>query len=386
MQQNRRSAGIDGLRGLAALLVVLHHIHLRFRLNRYDVNDLLPDSLERIVFWSGYYAVIVFFVISGFLIARLSMERWGEVHRISIKHFYVLRLARIAPCLLALLLVSSALHLAAISPFVINPDRASLPRALLAALTFHVNWLEGSRGYLPGTWDVLWSLSVEELFYLLFPLVCVCVRSERLLLVVALALIVVGPINRAALGGQSPWGDYAYLSCMDGMAFGCITAWISMRMRVGFTMLRIGLAVGLAAMLLVLVFRKTSVSLGLAQAGLNITLLEAGTALVLLAFANNVGERMLDKLKLLQVVGRCSYEVYLTHMFVVLGLMQWLNVIKPEGVMIPLWYAVMLFLSLTLGYAVSRWFSEPANRLVRLKLGVMKLQTKTHATLRAAVP
>ena len=67
-----RLAGVDVLRGLCILSVVLHHIHLRFTTSRYPqsdpVNDVLPETLNQVLFWSGLYAVIAFFVISGFLI------------------------------------------------------------------------------------------------------------------------------------------------------------------------------------------------------------------------------------------------------------------------------------------------------------------------------
>jgi hypothetical protein len=61
----------------------------------------------------------------------------------------VLRLARIAPCLLLLLVLLSILHVAGIGGFTIDPQRTTLGCALVAALTLHVNWLEGHRGYLP---------------------------------------------------------------------------------------------------------------------------------------------------------------------------------------------------------------------------------------------
>ena len=57
-----------------------------------------------------------------------------------------------------------------------------LGRALLAALTFHIGYLEATRGYLPGGWDILWSLSVEEMFYLAFPLVARLLRKRWLLI------------------------------------------------------------------------------------------------------------------------------------------------------------------------------------------------------------
>ena len=183
-----RLAGVDVLRGLSVLLVVLHHIHLRFKFNKYPVDDVLPETLNQVLFWSGYYAVITFFVISGFLITRLSIRRWEALGSIHAGRFYGMRMARILPCLLLILLVLSVLHFLEVQGFVMNPEKASLGRGLFAALTFHMNWLEGQRGWLPGAWDVLWSLSVEEVFYLLFPLVCLAFRKRE-----ATPLAAVGP-------------------------------------------------------------------------------------------------------------------------------------------------------------------------------------------------
>jgi peptidoglycan/LPS O-acetylase OafA/YrhL len=157
-----RLAGVDVLRGLCVLVVLLNHIKLRFLLNDLPVGNALPARLEQVLFWSGHYAVVTFFVISGFLITALSLRRWGSLGAVDIGSFYRMRFARIAPCLLLLLVILSALHLAGAPDFIVRPERASLGRALVAALTFHVNWLEGHHGYLPGGWDVLWSLSVEE--------------------------------------------------------------------------------------------------------------------------------------------------------------------------------------------------------------------------------
>jgi peptidoglycan/LPS O-acetylase OafA/YrhL len=72
-----RLEGVDVLRGLSVLLVTLHHIHLRFVLNDYPVEHVLPGLLSRVVFMSGYNAVIIFFVISGFLITRLPIGLSG---------------------------------------------------------------------------------------------------------------------------------------------------------------------------------------------------------------------------------------------------------------------------------------------------------------------
>jgi peptidoglycan/LPS O-acetylase OafA/YrhL len=370
MTANGRVQAIDALRGLAVVLVVLHHIHLRFELNDYDVAKLLPTPIATVVFWSGYYAVIAFFVISGFLITGLSLRRWGSLDRIPLSRFYQLRGARILPCLLALLAILSVLHVAGATDFAIDRERASIGRALTAALTFHVNWLEGHRGYLPANWDVLWSLSVEECFYLSFPLLCLVLRSERWIMISMAVLIVIGPFNRIALEGQDPWQDYAYLSCMDGIAFGCIAAWITARARLSRAVLRGALALGALAALSIVIFRKQASDLGLTSSGLHITVLEVGIALMLLALARGVGNGPLSKgTALLQMAGRCSYEIYLTHMFVVLGLMHvfknlW-GASPGTWAVYPPSYAIMLALSVLLGYVVERRFSDPLNAALR---------------------
>jgi peptidoglycan/LPS O-acetylase OafA/YrhL len=364
----QRSDGIDALRGLCVVLVTLHHIHLRFKFNRYDMGALLPEPVARVLFWSGYFAVITFFVISGFLITRLSLRRWASLDRISWRQFYWLRFARIAPCLLLLVLLLSVLHLAQANGFVIRPDRASLGRAVLAALTFHVNWLEGHHGYLPGGWDVLWSLSVEEVFYLAFPALCLGLRSVRGLLVPLLGLIAIGPFYRAALAGQTPWEEYAYLSCMDGIAFGCLAALFTARRRLSRRALRSMLALGSAAVALIVVFRGSVASRELHRLGLGLTVLELGVALILIALAQGIGSTLLARgTGSLRSVGRWSYEIYLTHMLVILALVPSIVASKPPVPWIVVGYAALLVASIALGWLVHRVYSEPLNRALRAR-------------------
>ena len=372
-----RSAGIDILRGMCALLVVLHHIHLRFKLNDFDVVTLLPRPLSPVVFHSGHFSVITFFVISGFLITTLSLRRWTSLDRIDWRQFYRLRFARIAPLLLLLIAVLSVLHLAQAPGFVINPERASLGRAVLAALTFHVNWLEGHHGYLPGTWDILWSLSVEEVFYLAFPVMCLLCRNPRWLLAPLLALIVIGPFYRTSITGQEPWDEYAYLACMDGIAFGCLAALLTARFRPGPNALRWMMALGLSMVLLIVVFRDLAASFGLHKIGLGLTVLEIGVALILIALSQGIGSTILTRgTGFIRMVGRSSYELYMTHMLVVLAPMPLIVKWQPAGATIPLIYITMLALSIALGWIVHKVYSEPMNRILRSREGhhVLRVQ------------
>jgi len=200
----------------------------------------------------------------------------------------------------------------------------------------------------------------------LFPVACLIFRREQVLLLPLLCLIIAGPINRTLLADQDPWGDYAYLSCMDGVAFGCIAALACVRQRLSRRTLRIALVLGATVTSLVIVLCNEDTHSGLSRFGLNVTVLEAGIALMLLAFGSGVGNGALSRgTHWLRVIGHSSYEIYLFHMLVVLGLMGLFKWIQPPTTMIAVWYVEMLLLSVFLGYTVSASYSEPLNRRLR---------------------
>jgi peptidoglycan/LPS O-acetylase OafA/YrhL len=176
-----RNAGIDLLRGIAIFLVIFHHIGIRLPLGQTMLQPYLPKWILGLLNFRGYQAVFLFFVLSGFLIARHSITRWGSLRRIHPRAFYVRRAARILPCLLLLLAVLSLLHWSGLHDYKIASPGQSLGHAVLSTLGLHLNWYEGLTGYLPANWDVLWSLSIEESFYLAFPLVCLLFARDWLL-------------------------------------------------------------------------------------------------------------------------------------------------------------------------------------------------------------
>ncbi len=369
-KMEKRVQGIDILRGLCIIAVVLHHFNLRIRFNQSGMGRMIGDTANRALFWSGYYGVIVFFVISGFLIATWSLKRWGSLDKISRRQFYWLRFARIVPCLVGLLVVLSILDRAGVPKFTINTQHTSLGRALLAACTFHINWLEARTGYLPGSWDVLWSLSVEEVFYLFFPLLCTWLRKEFLLVALLLSFVVIGPFARAMTHNQL-WADYGYLSCMDGIALGCLAAIVARRINFGAkgNAKLWGLIFSGAAICMVFeVFRRIPNYLGLYKAGLDVTVLEIAVALMVIGLQqrfDRYAPRGRWPTAILRWFGRNSYEVYLTHMFVVWP-MVWAFFRFHQSInMAPVWFVAYTALAGVLGAVVARFYSEPMNRKIR---------------------
>jgi peptidoglycan/LPS O-acetylase OafA/YrhL len=355
---------IDVLRGLSILAVIVHHINLRIRIDKTLFGSHLPPVVIQDLGWNGYNGVIVFFAVSGFLITSMSLRRWGALDGIRLRDFYRLRFARIAPCLLALLAVLSLLHLLRVAPYTIHPERASLPRALVAALTFHVNWLEAARGYLPANWDVLWSLSVEEVFYLFFPIACLLTRSRKALVPLLAVFVTIGPFARTVFTHNQYWADNGYLSCMDAIALGCLAAIFSEAYPLGSAARNAIKWSGAGLVAFATLCKPWVNAIGLYQHGVDVSAIALGTALMLICFGQ---ERKQGSWATgwLRWFGRNSYEIYLTHMMAIFALLPVANRFGSTGQLAPFWYLVMIAAAGVLGAAIARYFSEPLNRKLR---------------------
>jgi peptidoglycan/LPS O-acetylase OafA/YrhL len=362
-----RSASIDALRGLAIFFVLMNHVNMRLFLAKLPYFEGIPAQVRDALVWNGQNGVQIFFVISGFLITSMTLSRWGALSAIRIRDFYLLRIARIAPLLLALLCTLSILHWVGVPGFVVDESMGGLGRALFAALTFHINLLEAQRGYLPPAWDILWSLSVEETFYLCFPLICRWFGRGKWLIVILGVVIALGPIARTVLAhGNDTWSEYSYLGGMDAIALGCITALILPRLRLNSPALLSLAAIGTAAMILILGFSADVRALE--RSGLDMSVLAFGTCLVIIAAARS-RRGASSALRPLRWLGRRSYEVYLTHMFVVMGLWHLYVARKIPAAGVAVLFLAVILLSGFLGGIVARYFSEPMNRYLRTRWG-----------------
>ena len=165
---------LDGLRTVAVALVLAYHVA------RTQDLPFLPG---------GFVGVDVFFVLSGFLITSLLLREHRSTGRLDLRRFYVRRLWRLYP---ALILVSAVVAVVfAFFPGVFGLEAAS-PLEALVALAYGMSWWSGLE--LPGGPYLLgltWSLSVEEHFYLLWPLVLVVLlrRGGGVRAVVAVAVL-----------------------------------------------------------------------------------------------------------------------------------------------------------------------------------------------------
>jgi peptidoglycan/LPS O-acetylase OafA/YrhL len=179
-----RRLDIQGLRAVAVLMVVAFHSGLP-----------VPG---------GFVGVDVFFVISGFVITSMLMREWATTGRIRFGRFYVRRFKRLTPALALMVSVTVAISVLVLSPFGTQQTTAKtgLGAALLSANIVIARTTGGYFDAAAGTNPLLhaWSLSVEEQFYLAFPLALVIgwVLTRRFRLLKAAPLLIVACIGTAS--------------------------------------------------------------------------------------------------------------------------------------------------------------------------------------------
>jgi peptidoglycan/LPS O-acetylase OafA/YrhL len=360
-----RNPGIDLLRGLSIVLVVMHHTALRIPLEKSALADWLPKRFLDGIQYNGFESVFLFFVISGFLITSNSLARWGTLAAIDAKAFYRRRAARIVPCLVILVAVLCGLALAGVPHYTLEQPGQTLPRAALAALGLHINVYEANTGYLPANWDVLWSLSIEEAFYLAFPLVCLLLGRTRLLVPALLLLALFIPVVRANIHHNEIWSETNYLQGMAAIATGVLAALLVQRWPTARpSTVRWTTGLGVVALAAVY-FAGTELWRTLHYAYM-LDFTFGAAALVIAARWRAAPEAAPPSRAFgwLRSFGRLSYEVYLTHMFVV-----WLVVDRFTAAGGDLrtgwiWYPPILAGAWALGWVVARVVSNPLERLL----------------------
>jgi peptidoglycan/LPS O-acetylase OafA/YrhL len=215
---------IEGLRAVAVGTVLLYHVGIPF----------IPG---------GFVGVDIFFVISGFLITSLLLREAARTGGISIADFYARRARRLLPAASLVLLVTAGLGYLVLS----GPDRTNLGTDVIAATFYVINWALALRSvdYLaedaaPSALQHYWSLSVEEQFYVIWPLVIIVgllvakrlsVRAKPLLFAV-LSVIALASLGYSVIHTQaSPTTAYFYTTTrVWELAIGALLAFLVLRL------------------------------------------------------------------------------------------------------------------------------------------------------------
>jgi len=206
---------LDGLRGIAVLLVIFAHARqtIGFPILPFSAASVFAGNL-------GSIGVDIFFVLSGFLITNLLCRERALSSHISIRQFYLRRVLRIMPAyvvFLSTIWMLTELHLASVSR-----------RDWIAALTYTMNFRDRP------SWIVghLWSLSIEEHYYLIWPIVFSLLSPRRAVAILALVLVTCPAIRWGILiwkPSLSAMTDLWTFTRLDCIAAGCLAALLIQR-------------------------------------------------------------------------------------------------------------------------------------------------------------
>jgi peptidoglycan/LPS O-acetylase OafA/YrhL len=343
---------LDTLRGVAVLMVVCYH-GLGWRYAAFPHDRLSALALHAtLIGWAG---VNLFFVLSGFLITGILLDTRGRSDFYS--RFYRCRALRILPIYLITVLVMLAAHAMSIT-------------GALFSLVFLANLVTLFGISLPHS--VLWTLAVEEQFYLGWPMV-VRRASPRSVAVIAFCVVLAMPIIRALgyyLGAGPGLAKYTWFIA-DGLALGALLGVIARRPRgtdrIAVQWFAVACA-GCAALIFIL-FRDAGLltrSRSIVGAAFGLTMINFGFgAVVATALLLGTSRRHAwVEWRVLAFFGAISYGLYLIHVFVY-------DLLYPTAGQAPIPTAQILerfLIATTLAVAIaslSRWQFEA--RFLRLK-------------------
>ncbi|MBU9517543.1 acyltransferase [Burkholderia multivorans] len=363
MSAGPRNARIDLLRGISILLVLLHHFNIPYALGDTTVARAFGRDAVHAVVRNGNYGVTMFFVISGYLITSNARRRWGNLGAIDVRTFYVSRVARIVPCLLLLLAIVDGLAAAGVPVFMNHAPQGvavSLWLVNLASLTFWMNVLIGAYGWVNYALGVLWSLSVEEVFYLSFPLLCVALRRDARLFAFWTCIAAIGPLYRLTHADDEGGFLYAYFACFDGIAIGCCTALLAERAR--WQTLAAKPVQSIVAIAMIVLYLAWPI----AQSHvLGVTAMALGTAVLLIGSHAASAPTRGRLLAPLRWSGRLSYELYLFHLIVLGALRTCWPPSATYGDDKLLLLVAYLAVSAALSAAIARGIATPLDRAIK---------------------
>lgn len=340
--------GLDGLRAVSILIVFVAHAGL---------GHVVP----------GGFGVTVFFFLSGFLITSLLIREYDTYKYIAIPAFYLRRALRLLPPLLV------TLGLAIFAVILGYAQGKLAPGAIISQVFFFFNYyvLSPESGTSVSGLNVLWSLSVEEQFYLIFPFCFIALTSTRWQIpsiALAVAAILIWRIIRFNVFLHS--SNAIYISTdtrMDSILFGCLLALISARhpdtLRSLFKRQHVVLALALVALLASFLIRDP-----IFRSTFRYTLQGLALMPIFYLAVNRPESPLFSWLnwRPMRRLGQYSYTFYLAH-FVIIKMLIF-NGMNPEN----------LIVFMLIAFALSAIYSDLVFRLVEKPLQPLRARLTGH--------
>jgi peptidoglycan/LPS O-acetylase OafA/YrhL len=363
---------LDGFRGLAILAVLGIHVH--------------PSLLL-----GGFIGVDLFFVLSGFLITALLLQEGNRNGTIRLADFYLRRALRLFPALGVFLLVCWLLTWW----FFPKAEVRVFRHDVVGVLGYYYNWTRAWPGRTPAySLSHLWSLSVEEQFYLVWPLVLAVLLRRRLPQSMIVGIVLVGIATSAGLriawcrGLDSiPRLYFGTDTHADGLLIGCLVGLLASWDRlptnqVALVCLRLASLGAVGILGWHAVCGRHLINVYMYRWGLLLVALASGVLLVALLQSAPRMLRLILEFPILVWLGRISYGLYLWHFPVCLHLPFFLTGFSVAQ-QILIQCGVSLLLAVLSFYGIERPFLRLKERLQRRSIETAPFQTVTRPKLAA---
>lgn len=349
-----RIPGLDALRALAVFLVLADHS-----------GWVGPFGLP---LFDGGFGVMLFFVLSGFLITRGLLAELDHHHTIDLGRFYLRRAARLLPVFYVYVVVGLILLTLAHRPVPWG--------AIWSSSAYVVNYYQAFTGAASHYLSHCWSLAVEEQFYMLWPLALLFIHRHlkvtwQGVLAMTLALIACR-IGWVFAGATDEYLYRALETRGDQLALGGLLACAVASARVREAISRVPargwlLLAGLVLVILSFnVFRGSNVLKYAIGFSIESTLVTLGLPLVILTASQTKGfASSLLNARWVAWVGRISYGIYLFHPMVLHPVR---NILTRQGIPADLAIALSMVAVAIVAHLSFRWFEEPLRqRIVNMR-------------------
>jgi len=319
VQQLPHVPALDGLRGVAVLLVVLNHTPALLHPGSDKLTTVAGFGWLNSVAQGGFLGVDIFFVLSGFLITSLLLGHVARTGTIGFRRFYRRRAARLLPALIALLAAHFVYSCFATYPASgVFAARHAIPlrqelNTIGAALAYVLNYVVAAHPNSIAVADFghLWSLSVEEQFYLVWPVVLALVIRWRTDMVprVIYAGIFLVVANRLLLSSNPRLDLYVRTDTRaDALLIGALLAWAWTHGKIP----KLPIAAPWCATAVIIVFIATSQKTSTRLFSGGFTLFAGAVAILIFAIIDTGWGTPL-RTRPIRAVGRVSYGLYLWH-------------------------------------------------------------------------
>ena len=344
---------LDGIRGIAIILVMLYHTR----------DPILPG---------GHIGVNIFFVLSGFLITSILVDEWARHQRIDFRRFYLRRILRLFPGLIALVIAVVMIKYAAdiVGIYYWEGER-SIWWSAAAAVFYFANWVKAFNLYELGALTHTWSLSIEEQFYVIWPLSLLAMlragwRHITMIQVLAGAAIFSALLRLALFHRDGFERAYDGLDTRaDGLLIGCMlslamSAGLTPRTRLGRSAVSGFAAAGALLLAYVSLFAEEDAGWLFYQGGLFLTAIATIAVMYrFLLMPTGIWNAVLSS-RFLGAFGLISYGLYLWHMPVYWAVNQ---LELPTVADVPLRISLSLVTAVISYYVVEQPFLRLKDRL-----------------------